>query len=47
VCFDLGAPAERVRQYTLGKVIPVTDAATILRGIVDFHKALAGAVLNR
>jgi glycosyltransferase involved in cell wall biosynthesis len=29
-CFDLGAPAERVREYGLGRVIRETDAEAAL-----------------
>ena len=41
VCFDLGAPAERVRNYAKGKVIPIADAETILRDICEFYEDLA------
>lgn len=40
VCFDLGAPAESVAAYTLGKVIPMGSADAILDHIVDFHDHL-------
>jgi glycosyltransferase involved in cell wall biosynthesis len=40
VCFDLGAPAERVRRYARGKVIQIADAETILRDICEFHEDL-------
>jgi glycosyltransferase involved in cell wall biosynthesis len=47
VCFDLGAPAERVRNYARGKVIPIAAAELILRDICQFHEDLAGALDNR
>jgi len=38
--FDLGAPAERVSRYALGRVIPKIDARCALQEIVDFHQTL-------
>lgn len=46
VCFDLGAPAERVSKYAKGKVIPMSDAETILGNILEFYEDLAGVVVN-
>jgi glycosyltransferase involved in cell wall biosynthesis len=46
VCFDLGAPAERVRKYARGKVIPIADAGTNLREICEFYEDLARSVGN-
>jgi glycosyltransferase involved in cell wall biosynthesis len=40
VCFDLGAPAERVRQYAKGWVIPLAHADVILDDIISFHDAI-------
>ena len=39
--FDLGAPAERVRDYRLGCIVSAIDARTTLREIITFHRALA------
>ena len=47
VCFDLGAPAERVGNYAKGKVIPIADAETVLREICDFYEDLARSDANR
>ncbi len=35
-CFDLGAPAERVRNYEKGLIISKIDAETALREIEGF-----------
>ena len=32
-CFDLGAPAERIRRYSKGLVLPSTDPDSILQGL--------------
>lgn len=38
VCFDLGAPAERVAGYHRGKVLALdTDCPTLLKNLIDFH----------
>ena len=39
--FDLGAPAERVRHYALGCIIPAVDAQTALGTLLSFHRRLA------
>ena len=39
-CFDLGAPAERVRDYAQGLVVSRIDAAAALEEIVAFHERL-------
>lgn len=44
--FDLGAPAERVRAYALGRVIPKIDARCALQEIVDFHQALGSKFMT-
>jgi glycosyltransferase involved in cell wall biosynthesis len=40
ICFDLGAPAERVRDYPLGRVIPFCDGATLLKAALAFRDEL-------
>ncbi|RYE64978.1 MAG: glycosyltransferase [Oxalobacteraceae bacterium] len=37
VCFDFGAPAERVGTYARGKVLPLTDASLLLDSLIRFH----------
>jgi len=39
-CFDLGAPAERVRDYAQGLVVSRIEAAAALEEIVAFHERL-------
>jgi len=46
VCFDLGAPAERVRKYARGKVIPIADAENNLKEICEFYEDLTRSVGN-
>ena len=41
--FDLGAPAERVRDYPLGRIIPRVDARTALLELLAFHRELSAA----
>jgi glycosyltransferase involved in cell wall biosynthesis len=40
ICFDLGAPAERVRAYPLGRVVPFSDGATLIEAAVAFRNEL-------
>ena len=40
VCFDMGAPAERVRRYPRGKLIPFSNAHDILLQLNTFHAEL-------
>ncbi|MGY6259071.1 glycosyltransferase [Paraburkholderia caledonica] len=40
VCFDLGAPAERVKAYPLGRVVPLSDGATLIEAAVAFRNEL-------
>lgn len=40
ICFDLGAPAERVKNYSLGRVIPLCDGATLIRAALAFRDDL-------
>ena len=40
VCFDLGAPAERVAGYPLGRVIRLDNAAAILDQLIEIRTAL-------
>ena len=42
-CFDLGAPAERVREYAKGLVVSRMDAEEALREIKDFVEKLRNA----
>jgi glycosyltransferase involved in cell wall biosynthesis len=44
--FDLGAPAERVRKYALGRVVPKIDARVALQEIVDFHHVLGNKTIT-
>ena len=39
-CFDLGAQAERVREYELGRIITKVDAQTALQEIMRFFNEL-------
>ena len=42
--FDLGAPAERVRDYPIGRVISSIDASNALSELIELHRSLvAGA----
>lgn len=41
--FDLGAPAERVRDYALGRVIRAVDARAALIELIDLHHTLAAS----
>jgi len=41
VAFDLGAPAERMRDYPLGRLVAQVDAAAGLRGIVALRETMA------
>jgi hypothetical protein len=39
ICFDIGAPADRVRGYSNGCVLPMeSDSAKLLNLIHAFHK---------
>lgn len=40
ICFDLGAPAERVKDYRLGRVIPFGDGATLVEAALAFRNEL-------
>ncbi|UUZ71780.1 glycosyltransferase [Polaromonas sp. P1(28)-8] len=37
VCFDFGAPAERVGAYDRGLVLPITSAHQLLDDVLEFH----------
>ncbi|OFA16194.1 hypothetical protein A4U49_08680 [Acidithiobacillus ferrivorans] len=39
-CFDLGAPAERVRDYALGHILSSSDPRGLLRELMAFHAQL-------
>ena len=39
-CFDLGAPAERVRDYDLGCILSSTEPHDLLRELLAFHARL-------
>lgn len=41
--FDLGAPAERVRAYELGCIIPRIEARAALDALLGFHRKLVAA----
>jgi hypothetical protein len=40
VCFDMGAPAERLRHYPKGKLISLSNPRDILSQLNDFHAEL-------
>ncbi|MCG6899775.1 MAG: glycosyltransferase [Gammaproteobacteria bacterium] len=40
VCFDMGAPAERIRHYPKGKLIPLSDAREILSRLNTIYAEL-------
>jgi glycosyltransferase involved in cell wall biosynthesis len=46
VCFDLGAPAERVRNYRIGHVIPYNGPDTLLDALRSFHGRLNSIQLS-
>lgn len=39
-CFDLGAPADRVRDYPDGRVLPLAGASKLLDDLTQFHHDL-------
>lgn len=41
VAFELGAPADRLRGYALGRLVSEVNAAAALAAIVEFHAKLA------
>jgi len=41
VCFDLGAPAERLRGYSRGRVIPLGEAGDVLDALLAYHRSLS------
>jgi len=45
VCFDMGAPAERVRRYRWGKLIPFASAQEILSQLGTFHAELTRPIV--
>lgn len=47
VAFDLGAPAERIRNYTLGRLAPEVSARAALDTAIAFHEELAKSVVAR
>lgn len=44
VCFDLGAPAERVRSYKLGRVVPLGDGRDMLEAAMALRNDLLRGV---
>lgn len=38
--FDIGAPAERLREYPKGRILSSMSADNILKELIDFHKKL-------
>jgi glycosyltransferase involved in cell wall biosynthesis len=44
-CFDMGAPAERVRRYPRGKLIPFSNARAILSALSTFHAELTRPIV--
>jgi hypothetical protein len=40
VCFNLGAQADALRDYTLGRVIPPLDAGELLDALLVAHDDL-------
>jgi hypothetical protein len=47
VAFDLGAPAERLRDYPLGRLCAEVSARAALDTLSTFHDELAKAKLAR
>ena len=45
VCFDVGAPAERVGRYRRGKLIPFSNARDILSELNTFHAELTRPIV--
>ncbi|WP_176314806.1 glycosyltransferase [Burkholderia vietnamiensis] len=43
VCFDLGAPAERVKDYSLGRVVPLSDGKKLLEAAAALREDLLNA----
>ncbi|WP_066573569.1 glycosyltransferase [Burkholderia sp. ABCPW 14] len=43
VCFDLGAPAERVKNYSLGRVVPLGDGKELLEAAAALREDLLNA----
>ena len=41
MCFNIGAPAERVRHYKRGRVITFQGMPALLDALVEFHKQLS------
>ena len=39
-CFDMGAPAERLRNYDKGMVLESTSASAVLDGLILFHRRM-------
>jgi glycosyltransferase involved in cell wall biosynthesis len=46
ICFDLGAPAERVEKYPLGRVVPVCDTSEFMEEIARFYLELRNTQLH-
>jgi FkbM family methyltransferase len=45
-CFDLGAPSDRVRNYSNGKILPlVTNSADLLDSLLAFYESRTGSSL--
>lgn len=45
-CFDLGAPAERLRKYNKGMILKETTASAILDDLISFHRRIYPAHEN-
>jgi glycosyltransferase involved in cell wall biosynthesis len=41
VCFDFGAPAERVSKHHLGRIIPIRSPSMLLDELLSFHAQLS------
>lgn len=39
-CFDIGAPAERVREYERGLLLDSSEPSDILQSLIEFHQRL-------
>ena len=46
VCFDLGAPAERIAAYARGRVVPLGDASDLLDALIEFHASLQSRAME-
>ena len=46
-CFDLGAPAERIRNYGKGHILKDADPAMVLDELISFHERIYSSGTNK